>query len=170
MVQELKNITPSSKFILDATAGYKMMWMNKHHPNTIYLDQRTECKPDIVGDHRELKEFDDETFRLIVFDPPHLIDRWQPKGKHADLAVSYGLLRAETWQSDIKRAFKELFRVLKPYGILLFKWSNHDIPFKRVTPLFPQRPLFGQITSRHINKHGDNKTAWFCFMKIPDGE
>jgi hypothetical protein len=64
-------MTEPDKFILDATAGFRMMWLNKKHPNTIYLDQRPECEPDIVGDFRDLKQFPDESFRLIVFDPQH---------------------------------------------------------------------------------------------------
>lgn len=48
------------KFILDATAGFRMMWFNKHHPNAIYLDQRPECEPDIVGDFRDLKQFPEQ--------------------------------------------------------------------------------------------------------------
>ena len=59
---ELKN-----KFILDACCGGRMMWLNKHHPNTLYVDNRIaetghitskskhSVQPDILMDFRELK-------------------------------------------------------------------------------------------------------------------
>lgn len=40
------------KFILDATAGFRQMWFNKQHPNTVYLDQRPECEPDQIKTFR----------------------------------------------------------------------------------------------------------------------
>ena len=38
----------------------------------------------------------------------------------------------ETWQSDLKRGFKECWRVLEDYGTLIFKWSDSEIPFKKM--------------------------------------
>ena len=61
------------KFILDATAGFRMMWFDKKHPNCIYLDQRPECEPDIVGDFKNLSQFPNGMFKLIIFDPPFWI-------------------------------------------------------------------------------------------------
>ena len=65
----------TEKFILDATAGFRMMWFNKHHPNVTYLDQKPECEPDIIGDFRNLKDFADNSQRLIVFDPPPFVSK-----------------------------------------------------------------------------------------------
>lgn len=155
------------KYILDATAGFRMMWFNKHHPNTIYLDQRPECEPDIVGDFRDLKQFPDETFRLIVFDPPHR----KALPPSSSFAQSYGCsLNPETWQSDIQHGITECWRVLRNYGILVFKWSNHCIGTKEVLSLFPIQPLFGQTTTGHSEKYHRTKTFWFCFMKFPSEE
>ncbi len=152
------------KFILDATAGFRMMWFNKKHPNCIFLDQRPECEPDIVGDFRDLKQFPDETFRLVVFDPQHRrVKDGCPKG----FIQSYGALLPETWQSDFKKAFAEVWRCLKPYGILIFKWSSHKIKEKSVLQcFFPYYPLFGQKTTGSKGNR-KSKTFWFCFMKIP---
>jgi len=30
------------KFILDATAGFRMMWFDKNHPYTVFMDKRTD--------------------------------------------------------------------------------------------------------------------------------
>jgi len=162
------------KFILDATAGFRMMWFNKHHPNCIYLDNRPECEPDIVGDFRDLKQFPDERFRLIVWDPPHLL---KDKGiQPMNLERLFGVLRADTWRQDLKRGFKELWRILSPYGILIFKWTNYSIMSNEILELLDEEPLFYQISasrerkSRHGSRVREVQTLWFCFMKIPKQE
>ncbi len=118
--------------------------------------------PTIKGDFRKL-QFPDESFNLVVFDPPYLPSLTKKSFFH----YTYGLLNPETWQSDFKTAIKEFYRVLKPLGILIVKWNNHDIPFKSFLSLaLPWKPLFGQITSKGSAKT-KSKTCWFCFMKIP---
>jgi len=70
------------KFILDACCSGKAMWKNKNHPNAVYIDIREEetlgphrpnqsIKPDYIMDFRDMK-FDDKSFKLVVFEPPHL--------------------------------------------------------------------------------------------------
>ncbi len=163
----------NEKFILDATAGFRMMWFDKHHPNTLYLDQRPECEPDIVGDFRDLKQFQDETFKLIVFDPPHLLKKQGVQPMH--LERCFGVLRADTWREDLQSAFKELWRLLQPYGILIFKWTNYSVMSNEVLELFSEKPLFYQVSASRDRKSSANhrvrevQTLWFCFMKIPPG-
>jgi len=156
------------KFILDATAGFRMMWFNKKHPNTIYLDQRPECEPDIVGDFRDLKQFPDETFKLIVFDPPHIVKKSYFGNYDAGMPRKFGLLQADTMEADIRLAFKELWRVLKPFGILIFKWNNQYVSSDNLIKLAPAKPLFYQISASVVKAKALVKTLWFCFMKIPE--
>ena len=73
------------KFILDACCGGRMFWFDKKQPNTIYVDIREEdkgfikydksyeVKPDVIANVRKLP-FEDKKFKLICFDPPHLIN------------------------------------------------------------------------------------------------
>ena len=155
------------KFILDATAGFRMMWSNKKHPNCIYLDVRPECEPDVIGDFRDLSQFPDQSFKLIVFDPPHRVQRHPSK----TFIEKYGCqLLPETWVSDLTKAFKELWRLLEEYGILIFKWTDHDIKVSAVQQVFPSDPLFQQITSGSGRRKRATRTVWFCFMKIPKNE
>lgn len=156
------------KFILDACCGGRMFWFDKHHPNTLYIDQRIakkghrkhrhnhEVKPDIVMDFRELK-FPDNKFKLVVWDPPHM----KTLGETSDMRKTFGCLNTETWQSDLTRGFKECWRVLEEHGILIFKWCETEINLKEVLKLFPETPLFGHSTG------SKEKTKWLCFMKIP---
>lgn len=87
----------SDKMILDVTCGARQIWFQKHEPHTLYCDRRREhfedrfganhskrtldINPDMECDFTKLP-FDDETFHLVVFDPPHLIgesDAWLKK-------------------------------------------------------------------------------------------
>jgi hypothetical protein len=160
---------PQEKFILDATAGFRMMWFNKQHPNCLYIDSRPECEPDEIQDFRKLP-YPNETFRLIVWDPPHLLD----KTGTTDLTIKryFGGLCPETWQDDLKQGFAEVWRVLKPFGVLNLKWSTLQIPSDKLIKLFPIEPLFYQISSKREKRENGKRvrkdiTLWFCFMKIP---
>ena len=149
------------KQILDACCGPKMFWFDKNHKNTVYMDKREGdfsvgskkvlVTPDLVGDFRDMP-FEDETFYLVVFDPPHLL--WA--GKRGRLKAAYGDLNKETWKEDIKAGFDECWRVLRPGGTLIFKWSEAQIPKKEVRELYPAEPLFG-------NRR--DKTHWVVFFK-----
>lgn len=163
------------KPVLDACCGSRMFWFDKNDERAIFLDNRLEdhevkdrsCKsgvreiivsPDIVGDFTALP-FKSDSFYVVVFDPPHLLragdSGWQVK--------KYGKLTAN-WEGDIKKGFSECFRVLRPGGVLIFKWSEVDIPVSRVLVLSPHKPLVGQRSGKAA------KTHWLVFMKPLLGE
>lgn len=140
------------------------MWFDKNHPDAIYTDIRTYndtlcdgrqlvIDPDILADFRELP-FDDETFYLVVLDPPHL----HQIGKNTWLAAKYGSL-LPTWETDIRGGVEEAMRVLKPNGVLIFKWNEIQIPLAKVLSVIPYQPLFGHTSGKH------GKTIWLTFMK-----
>jgi len=156
------------KTILDVCCGGRMFWFNKRHPNTLYVDNRVmeptelgwdknkrtrECLPDKVMDFRKL-DLPDNQFSLVVFDPPHLI-----LGKNSLVAKVYGSVDKETWQDDLTKGFAECFRVLKPNGVLIFKWNEFNIPLKEILKLTPEQPLFGHKSGKQ------QKTHWLTFMK-----
>ena len=164
-----------NKLILDACCGARMIWFDKSHKNTLYIDIRDEdkgldknrpnfcVKPDMIMDFRALK-FSDKSFKLVVWDPPHLKNLQET----SIFAKKYGCLNAETWQHDLSKGFEECWRVLEDYGVLIFKWSvsadgylRRSVPLKKILKLFPVRPLFGHTTGSKSN------TYWMCFMKIP---
>ena len=115
--------------ILDTCCGSRMFWFNKENEDAIYMDNRTEntrlcdgrkliIKPDIIADFRDIP-FEDESFYLVVFDPPHLIRA----GEKSFLKLKYGRLDT-TWKDDIKQGLSECWRVLKKNGTLIFKWNE----------------------------------------------
>ncbi len=153
--------------ILDVCCGGRMFWFDKKNKHTIYHDIRNidkgfvkqrpnfEVKPDVVGDFRKLK-FKNSSFKLVVFDPPHL----KGAGKNGWMAKKYGVLDKYTWREDLKKGFSECWRVLGKDGILIFKWNEQTIKLKDIKDLFPTDPLFGHTTNNKRNTH------WICFMKF----
>ncbi|WP_276768303.1 SAM-dependent methyltransferase [Dielma fastidiosa] len=159
------------KIILDTTCGSRTIWFNKNHPNVLYCDKRNvlytgiwksnngnserSCviNPDIQCDFTNLP-FNDNTFKLVVFDPPHL----QKVGETAWLAKKYGKL-GENWKQMLHDGFQECMRVLDNEGVLIFKWNEFDIPAADVWNAIGRRPLFGH----HSGKN--SKTFWACYMK-----
>ena len=75
------------------------------------------------------------------------------------MALKYGRLEGD-WHSMLTAGFNECMRVLKPNGVLVFKWSEIQFPLREVLKCFPQEPLFGQ---RNVKR--GVKTHWLCFMK-----
>jgi ubiquinone/menaquinone biosynthesis C-methylase UbiE len=152
------------KKILDACCGSRMFWFDKNNPNVHFQDIRKEdhilcdgrtleVNPDIVADFRDMP-YDDNTFKLVVFDPPHL--KWL--GQDSWMAKKYGVL-LPSWELDIKQGVSECMRVLEPNGILIFKWNEIQIKLNDVLKNIDYKPLFGHTSGRH------GKTIWLCFMK-----
>ena len=143
-----------------------MFWFNRDNKDAFYMDKREEqhilcdgrvltIAPDIVGDFTKMP-FPDETFWLVVFDPPHM----DSLGEKSWLAKKYGRLLGE-WRDDISEGFAECLRVLKTNGTLVFKWNTTDIPLEEILKLAPIAPAFGHTTGRQA------KTVWVTFFKSP---
>lgn len=156
------------KIILDACCGGRQFWFNKENPDVLFADFRImkptvvgkgkdarirKCLPDKVMDFRNM-DIACNTFKLVVFDPPHLF-----LGENSYMSKSYGRLDKKTWKDDLRRGFSECFRVLKKDGVLIFKWSEGNIPLKEILKLTPYPPLFGHPSGKA------QKTHWVCFMK-----
>lgn len=156
--------------VLDPCCGSRMMWFNRTHPAAIFGDCRRETlavtdksrgngsgiraiciDPDTLLDFRALP-YADGSFKLVVFDPPHLLHA----GTRSWLAAKYGRL-GKDWRDDLRKGFAECFRVLATQGTLIFKWNETQVKVREVLALTPHNPLFGHKTSRH--------THWMVFFK-----
>ena len=164
----------TTPIVLDACCGPRMMWFNKQDPRALFGDQRSEVltvtdnsprnrtgtrsiciEPDTLLDFRALP-FADSTFRLVAFDPPHLVQA----GPRSWLAAKYGKL-GQDWREDLRQGFAECFRVLASDGVLVFKWNETQVPLREILALTPEKPLFGQVSGR------SGMTHWLVFMKGP---
>lgn len=154
-----------SKRIIDVACGGKMFWFDKNNPDVEFCDKRTlerqeyypkcyiEISPDTVCDFTTLP-FPDGAYKLAVFDPPHLTRA----GESSWTALKYGRLDGD-WKAMLQKGFQECFRVLDDDGVLIFKWSEVQIPLREILPLSPVPPLFGHRSGKNMNTH------WLCFMK-----
>jgi hypothetical protein len=149
-----------------------MMWFDRGHPDAVFGDRRRETltvtdrshgradgtrtltvDPDMLMDFRDLP-FGDNTFRLVAFDPPHLVRA----GPRSWLAAKYGKL-GQDWRDDLRAGFAECFRVLHPDGTLVFKWNETQVKLREVLELTPYAPLFGNTSGKKAGTH------WLVFMK-----
>lgn len=149
--------------ILDVCCGGKMFYFDKNDSRVLFQDIREietelcdgrhfEVKPDVIGDFTDMK-FEDNSFSMVVFDPPHLTTNssgWQK--------IKYGAL-CKDWRDLLSQGFAECFRVLKPGGFLIFKWNETDIKVGEILKLTHEKPIFGHISGKRANTH------WICFMK-----
>jgi 23S rRNA G2069 N7-methylase RlmK/C1962 C5-methylase RlmI len=157
--------------VLDPCCGSRMMWFDRGHPDVVFGDLRHEVltvtdrthredgtrvlriEPDVLMDFRALP-YPDLAFKLVAFDPPHLVKA----GRQSWLAAKYGKL-SDNWQADLKAGFEECFRVLETDGVLVFKWNETQVKLKEVLALAPCEPLFGQVSGRK------GMTHWLVFIK-----
>lgn len=141
-----------------------MFWFNPDNPLAVFVDKRNEhhtlcdgralsITPSVVADFTALP-FPDESFHLIVFDPPHM----DSLGENSWMAKKYGRLFGD-WETEIRGGFEECWRVLAVNGTLIFKWNSTDVPLAQVLALAPAVPLFGHTTGRQ------SKTHWMTFFK-----
>jgi hypothetical protein len=158
--------------VLDPCCGSRMMWFNRSHPDVIFGDIRSETLsvtdrshgnasgkrllrigPDVVLDFRALP-YPAGTFKLVSFDPPHLLRA----GPRSWLAAKYGKL-SDDWRTDLRAGFAECFRVLEVDGVLIFKWNETQFKLREILALTPHKPLFGHTSGKAAATH------WVTFMK-----
>lgn len=151
--------------ILDATCGPKGMWYQKKHPYVTFMDERNgmygnyKIQPDVVSEWKDMP-FADNTFDMVVFDPPHIIQN----SDNGNMVQEYGRLSPATWSSVLQNGIEQCFRVLKQDGFFVLKWAKadkfaHSIPIEQILKLVPYPPLFGTRTGKKDTNH------WIVFIK-----
>lgn len=144
-----------------------MMWFDKDNADVLYADKRREhhvlcdgrtleIKPDVEIDFTQMP-FPDESFYLVVFDPPHL----KRLGENSWMAKKYGKL-FPGWEDQIKAGFDECMRVLKTNGTMIFKWNENQIKINRIIEIIGVTPLFGHPSGKR------GQTIWMTFMEQPN--
>ncbi len=118
--------TPHTQ-ILDATVNVGRFWEGSKR-KIIGLDIDPDCKPDVVADNTNMP-FADESFDVIVYDPPHIPN--QGKDNEKDFTTRFGLVH----KASAKQGYnfnhmyppfcKEAYRVLKQDGILFSKIADY---------------------------------------------
>jgi SAM-dependent methyltransferase len=154
--------------VLDACCGPRMFWFDRDDARALFIDKRQESHamdlgtestrgrlpsviaPDVVADFTAMP-FADESFYMVVFDPPHIMRH--RGGLSGCFSKKYGMLPSK-WPEVLRAGFAECFRVLKPHGTLIT-----NIPVSHVLMTTPHKPLFGSRRGPH--------THWYVFMNGP---
>ena len=153
--------------ILDACCGSRMFWFDRADSRSICVDKRretliadsrqgrrvVEVAPDVIANFMALP-FCEASFSLVIFDPPH----FARNGKKSWMTKKYGTLSGD-WRNELRRGFRECFRVLKPEGTLILKWNENEVSVAEIIRLAPERPLIGNRYGRHFESH------WIVFTK-----
>ena len=101
--------------ILDACCGGKMFWFDKDNPYVLFQDIRCadmvlcddrkfSVKPDVIADFTSMP-YHDNSFRMVVFDPPHLKYTGRKKEVSSWQMKKYGWLPAHGWEDIIRKWF-----------------------------------------------------------------
>jgi SAM-dependent methyltransferase len=113
--------------ILDATVNTGRFWSESNRP-VVGIDIEIKHHPDIVADNLQMP-ICDNTFDVIVFDPPHIPN--QGKDKSKDFNTRFGLVLKSSAENNYNFSHlfppfaQEAYRVLKPEGILLCKITDY---------------------------------------------
>jgi len=157
------------KLILDPASSMRSFYFDKKDDRVLFGDIRVKethlltngqtihIEPDEVMDFRAIP-YPDETFKVVVFDPPHMLNL----SEKSWMRKKYGVLDKETWRDDLTKGFAECFRVLKDQGTLIFKWNEVSIPLKDILTLTPYKPVLGHPSGKRMGTH------WVLFIKTEE--
>lgn len=150
--------------ILDATGGNRGIWFDKTHPGVTWIDIRKDMHPGTLLMDCRKTSFREGEFDLIVFDPPHMAI-----GPKAQMAERYGSFSTAYIRELCALAFREFHRILRPDGLLAFKWASHDTSLERVLGMASGfDPLVGTTTASRRVKLGnghDSDTSWVLLRR-----
>lgn len=129
LLELMLNFYPKTppRMILDATVNEGRFWRGTKR-KIIGLDINLDFKPTINGSNLSMP-FADESFDVIVYDPPHIPNQGKDKGK--DFNTRFGLVLKSPKENGynfnhLYPVFvKEAYRVLRPQGIMLAKIADY---------------------------------------------
>lgn len=115
------------RLILDATVNIGRFWRGSSRP-VIGLDVEARYRPSVVGDNR-LMPFSDESFDVVVYDPPHIPNQGKDRTKDFNTRFGLGLKSPAENGYNFSHLYppfaQEAYRVLRPEGILLCKITDY---------------------------------------------
>lgn len=115
------------KAILDATVNVGRFWRGSTRP-VIGMDIDPRYKPDVVGDNRDMP-FEDESFDVVVYDPPHIPNQGKDRTKDFNIRFGLGLKSSAENGYNFSHLYppflREAYRVLRPEGILFAKITDY---------------------------------------------
>jgi SAM-dependent methyltransferase len=115
------------KLVLDATVNAGRFWKTSRRP-VIGMDIEARYRPHVAGDNLRMP-FQDNSFDVVVFDPPHVPN--QGKDQSKDFNTRFGLVLKSSAENGYNFSHlyppfaQESYRILRPEGILLCKITDY---------------------------------------------
>jgi len=178
--------------ILDATCGAKIFYKGRHKAfspeELVFMDvreglfstfnRRGKGRGDIrateVIDGQEYIRIEptkvgcvtkipwpDQSFNMVIIDPPHA-GRW---GKSSFMGALYGSWDRDTFVRKFYRANSEVYRVLKPGGVLFLKVQDNEGRDKIAERLLTKFRLLLKIQQVNASGRTGHKTFWMIFVR-----
>ena len=149
-----------TKIILDACCGSRMFWFDKKNPNTLFIDKRSETitakdrdkirtievKPDIVADFTNLP-FEDNSFYMVVFDPPHL----KTLGETSWMAKKYGEENIIGFDVHLDETTAHCHATIIPVVMRTEKKTGRERPVVSYKGLFGKDKATGQEIMKQLH-------------------
>jgi hypothetical protein len=129
LLEKMLGFYPKSRpqLILDATVNEGRFWRESRRP-VIGLDIEAAFQPNVTGDNLQMP-FRDESFDVVVFDPPHIPNQGQDRTK--DFNTRFGLVMKSSAATgyNFSHLFspfaRQAYRVLKADGVLFCKITDY---------------------------------------------
>lgn len=115
--------------ILDATYNEGRFWKGSTR-TVISMDIDPRHNPQILGDNRIMEGVSDNSFGVVVFDPPHIGNQGRDKSQKKCFDECYGATTTCLKEQNYNLSFlyppflKQAKRVLRPEGLLLAKITD----------------------------------------------
>lgn len=117
---------PGSR-VLDCTSNKRRIWKGViWQPGPVFMDIDPTMSPDIVGDYTSIP-VPDNSYDVLIFDPPHLPSVAVSESGSTQMAESYGLSMGGAdghLESSFSPFLKEAKRVLRPDGLIFAKLKD----------------------------------------------
>jgi len=165
--------------ILDVTMGHRSMQKEVKERfgvegEILSVDVRPQMSngmvPDLVTDSRKLP-LSSDTFDVVLFDPPYSFHNSKSCGnkEYSRFYITYGLNLYTSRQElgdYLQQTFSEIFRVMKPDGVCILKWSESRIKLTFALALMGE--LWEEKRWRRPSKHWGTKTGtdtWYVWLR-----
>lgn len=113
--------------VIDVTANTRKMWKGVDWPSVTFSDIDPSVAPDIIADFRALP-VEDESFDIVVFDPPHLPAAAASPASDKRFVANYGLSfapKADNVSEYHAPFLSEAKRILRSDGLIFTKIKDY---------------------------------------------
>jgi hypothetical protein len=144
---------------LDATASLRKYWRKRSARGYVFIDIRTNVKPDIRCSNEALP-FRSGVFEQVFYDPPS-VARGRGQFTGSSMAFRYGWWpRKRDFDRNLTAVNAEFARVLSGDGAVLFKWTEGPGAIRPIAHCLAKLDNFRPVhVEKRPSKSGNKRTT-----------